>query len=67
MSEALDADALDADAAEEWLGFSVESGGRFVYVANDYGMESYTVEQARGLASAILLAAGAAERGERLS
>jgi hypothetical protein len=59
-------DRLDADDPERWLGYAVESTGRMVAVSTEYGTESYTVEQARGLAAAIEQAADAAERGERL-
>lgn len=55
----------DADGPERWLEYTVETDGRFVYVSNEYGTESYTVEQARGLSAAISQAADLAEQGDR--
>jgi hypothetical protein len=52
---------------ERRLGYAVESTGRMVAVSTEYGTESYTVGQARGLAAAIEQAADAAEQGERLA
>lgn len=46
-----------------WLGYVVENDENFVYLKVEGPIESYTVEQARGIAAAIEQAADAAERG----